>query len=499
MAHNNKDIFIDLHCHSISKPLGQSFRGRSGINNPNRNSKHSIWFWNRPKAIQLDKLINRALGLTKFTQADFTALHKGGCNVVVIALYPLEKGFVINRLSNGTLMKLGFGDLLLNFVTGYSDKRIDHVQAHDNYFQDLELEYEFLKQLDGKTINLDRQKVSYRIVKDIKDLNFQTVKDRNNFEIQVVLSIEGGHSLNCGLVPGEDTADAEEVLRNTDSIKSWKHRPLFITLAHHFHNELCGHAKTFDKGPTKYTKINEQQMKGLIDGPITQLGRQVINRLLENQDHNRIYIDVKHMSTQSRIEYYELLDIDYNDEWIPIIVSHGAVNGSRSLGKPWRHTTGNYRYFKNEDINFYDEELIRIAESGGIFGIQLDERRLASELELKKSNDAKKRDRKYEKARLVWRQIEHIALVLDKSDQFAWGIQSLGTDFDGIIDPLNDFWTAAEIPDLVPFLEMHAHNFINGAAGKRFNNFNQLSPTEIIDRFMQLNAIEFFQRVKDFS
>ena len=60
----------------------------------------------------------------------------------------------------------------------------------------------------------------------------------------------------------------------------------------------------------------------------------------------------------------------------------------------------------------------------------------------------KRRDILFSWAKLVWNQVRHIAEVLNMKGKYAWGIQALGTDFDGLIDPINGYWTAKEIDDL---------------------------------------------------
>ena len=68
-----------------------------------------------------------------------------------------------------------------------------------------------------------------------------------------------------------------------------------------------------------------------MDTGITSLGKKVINSLLSTHNGKRIYIDIKHMSRKTRIEYYKLLDTRYAGEDIPVYVSHGAVNGYSSI------------------------------------------------------------------------------------------------------------------------------------------------------------------------
>ena len=74
-----------------------------------------------------------------------------------------------------------------------------------------------------------------------------------------------------------------------------------------------------------------------------------------------MYIDIKHMSRAVRLAFYNILETRYTDEKIPIIVSHGAVNGYPGL----TNYNGKVKngLFNGDDINFFDDEIIRIARS----------------------------------------------------------------------------------------------------------------------------------------
>ncbi len=116
-----KTQFIDLHIHPGMKPLGKSFGSNAGENNPNKNRKNSIWFYDPPTLS--DKAINIATTLTKFRQSDFTSLARGGAQIVFVSLCGLEKGFVMTK--TGTKLP---GDIVGNLVTGLGKKRIGHIQ-----------------------------------------------------------------------------------------------------------------------------------------------------------------------------------------------------------------------------------------------------------------------------------------------------------------------------------------------------------------------------------
>jgi microsomal dipeptidase-like Zn-dependent dipeptidase len=191
-----------------------------------------------------------------------------------------------------------------------------------------------------------------------------------------------------------------------------------------------------------------------------------------------------------------LLDTKYASEKIPIIASHGACNGKHSIVQ-WDQTSiiEHREWFCDIDINFYDSELARIAKSNGIFGIQLDERRIGSSKAISESKMIfpNKRKQLNKKALLVWRQVHHIAEVLDNEGLFCWGIQSIGSDFDGIVNPINGLWTAENMKDLAEEMLKHAEDYLSKNRIK-LHDFNRINAEAIVERVMHQNAMEFIKR-----
>lgn len=478
--------YVDIHCHPSLKPFSKSFKYDPTKRNAlDLNRKNSIWHYSPPTVFE--KFINRLATLTKFTQTDMSALAKSNTKVIVVSLYPFEKHF----LSKKVLGWKGLTDMLVNFVASVSQKRIDFVRNHKDYFEDLNAEYDFYKQLHNQVQTIDGITYTYNLISNFSQIQTNKQRETSNKKIiNVIVTIEGGHAFNTGLELATDTADPSEVLNNIETVKAWEHRPLFITFAHHFYNELCGHARSISVGMLK-----ENQNRGLNSG-ITDLGLAAIQLLLDNANNDRIPIDVKHMSTASRKAYYDLLDTKYALEDIPVIASHGAANGKRSIVQ-WDQTDAPEMAsnFNDIDINFYDDELVRIAKSNGLFGIQLDERRIGSPKAIKKSKIyfPNKRKQLIRKSLLVWRQIQHSAEVLDKEGLFCWGIQSIGSDFDGIVNPIKGLWTAENIKDLGEELKNHAQAYLDQ---NRLNlqHFNRLTPESIVERVLHHNAMEFIKR-----
>lgn len=469
--------FADIHCHPTLKSYGHSFSGKE--NNKNLKSKGSVWFYDPPNLFE--KMIDLLGGIVKYRQSNFSAQGFGNTGIVFASLYPMERSFFDNKLGTGE-----FNDLLLNFTTSVGRERIDFVQSVTDYFPDLENEYAFLKQMDGKQVTLvDRASYNYSLARNSSDvmniLDADTIDDQKSNSIAVLITIEGAHSFGTGIHPKQKSADPNKVLGNLEKVKNWEHRPIFVTLAHHFYNELCGHAESL----TGLVKSAVDQSYKMNTG-FTPLGLDVVDKLLDNSGGKRILIDIKHMSRTSRLEYFNLLDTKYAGQDIPVIVSHGAVIGNEQ----------DKHLFMNSDINLYDDEIVRVARTNGLFGLQLDERRIAApgDFELKKTHSLERRKVLFHSSFLVWRQIQHIAELLDSLGYFAWGIQSIGSDYDGMIDPINGFWTAENLPTLEDYLLMQAHTYMKMNSGKLTNSLNRIDPEEIVNRVMGDNAFNFVMK-----
>lgn len=456
------------------KPYGRSFPELTASNDPALQN----CIYHSSKKPGIAHLANRLLGLTAFSQANITSLQRGGVGLIICSLYPFEKGFV--PIEDGTLIgKLKVGGEKL--ATGIGTARIKYVQDQNNgYFQDLLNEYKFLKALNGEIIKVGEKKVRYILLSNYGQLQEESNSDL--ITVYIGLSFEGMHSLYDTF---SDIGRDNSVLRtslalNLTEVKGWDHRPLFVTFAHHFYNGLCGHAASLTDFSVKL--VTNQTFE--LGSGVNDLGKYMIGLLLSNTNGRRILIDIKHMSIAARNDYFDLLDSKYVLDEIPVVVSHGAVCGRSDA----------YDIFLNADINFSDAELVRIGRSRGLFGIQLDERRIANshEISLFKKIVGKKRKLSYA-ALLVWRQIEYIAVLLDINQLPAWDIQCLGSDNDGIVNPLDGIWSSEDFPLLKECLLIHADNFVAKPTYKMDKPENLISGEKIVEKFMSGNMLKFLE------
>ncbi len=465
--------FVDLHCHPTIKPFGWACPGNT--NNIDASLKNSIWHDDPPTT--WDMRLNKCPGLTRFSQSNFTALHQGKFRVVIAALNPIEKGFFTSSLGSGNL-----ADHIYNFITMIGKKKVDFIQRYKDYFLELCTEYKFFKQLHDTQVTIYGEDTCYRLTSNFKDID-DNLKIPN--VISVVLSIEGGHSFNIDNRYPPDRS----VLLKINEVKQWEHPPFFVTLCHHFYNYFGGHARSL---PFSLRLLVNQSYK--INTGIEDLGKDVIRSLLSTDYGRRIYIDIKHMSRKLRIDYYQFLKDEYGPVEFPIIVSHGAMNGYKSIEDLTNHTRKRNCHFKKRDINFFDDEILKIEKSGGIFGLQIDDRLITNMYQKIKiiffcwSRKKKSKMR----ARLVWNHIKYIAELLDENGFYAWGIMAIGSDFDGMVNPIDGYWTSAELPDLYANLSELADEYLRP---KPFTQQrNNISAQKVVDAIFSGNAMNFLSR-----
>ncbi len=497
---------IDLHCHPQYKAFAKAHKETGKKPEPQSTSasnKSSLWYYNPPTLS--DKLLNIFLSVTKFSQTNLTASLYGNNLVMVVGLGTPEQPFFKNKLGTATI-----ADLVNDFAAGFGLPRINAIQSIKDYWKDFMNEVKFIEECEKNPIRIDGHWYTYHLPKNFNELqqNITTNEAANAgagpstpFIISIICAVEGLHILNCGL---EKPCTPTEVKQHAKDLKKLTNAPWFVTFSHHFYNELCGHARSLRNEIGKLTN----QENGINSG-FTALGEEVLDILLENKNGRRILIDVKHMSPIGRKRFYELRKTKYKSE-IPIIMSHGVANGLPTHGatisnypelgngfiNPMEDVTDGDGKFKDHNlINFYDDEIIEMVQSAGILGLQLDERRLANEETIRKVKHSLFRNKiMHYRSELLWKQVQYIAELLDDKGLYAWGNIAIGSDYDGLVDPLNAFWSAEEYDDLAGYLERHAYNYLKENPGRLKQPFNKVSSDFIIQSIFCDNAWNFLKR-----
>jgi microsomal dipeptidase-like Zn-dependent dipeptidase len=459
--------YADIHCHPNLKTFGHSFMGKT-------QKRSSLWY-ERPST-RITRWLHKKTGITKFSQGNLSLLSKAHAKVVFVSLYPFEKGFFHHPLiPNWLAAHIGNWGIEIGY------HRIRYVQQHLDYFKDLCDEYDFICNHALKH-EIDGKKFEWELTNGWDDIE-QVLATPNHTAI--IFSIEGAHVFNSGLGHYGRAPNEAEILSNIQKLKKWKYPVIFIGLGHNFNNDLCGHARSLERlGSLVNQEVN-------LNMGISALGKKVITALLDNTNGRRIYIDLKHMSLKSRQEYYAFLFENYREEAVPLIVSHGGVAG-RPIERE-KQTSDHQHFFNDGDINFFDEELIAIASSGGLFGLQMDQGILSDVKKVKKHKKLRKQKHSLQgAAQLVWNQLSYVAVLLDSHGLPAWQTCCLGTDFDGSINPFTAVPDATGLEGLAEEMTLLADAFLKDYSWKLKVN-GGVSGKEVIEKWCMGNIIHFLE------
>ena len=461
----------DIHFHPTLKPFGNSFT--PGTKTDDVNSPACIWHSDPPDVD--DELAENILGFAAYRESDFSTLVNGSVGVGVVALYPVETGFVHPEIFKPEAKEL------IEMVTLLGNDCIDFLRSPSyNYFEYLKREYNYLLSLDNKIPVHGNQK--YDLVRSGPDL----VANQNEL-LKVIVSIEGAHVFCEGNDVKSETA-WRNMEANVKEVKQWKYPPFFITFCHHFNNSLASHAKSLfiDVLGKSLLDQSEGLDRPLENGKyITTRGYQLIDLLYATDNGRRILIDLKHMAKATRQEFYEYHRLKYSS--VQIIFSHGATTN-----------------FYNKNINLDPDDIKEISLSKGLIGIELDQRILGYNDQHKGNRfwnwlldifrSSAKKD--YLWAEYFWRNILVIAETCYdlNPDEDPWKIICLGSDLDGIINPLNRFRRSDKLQNLAAGLLKYLNQYWSSGKNKIPANHKGISAQQVIDGIFSTNAYDFIVR-----
>ena len=407
------------------------------------------------------------------------------------------------------LVQAIFMKLPLRKINFYQSRRYD-------YFKELKREREFLLSANDremetevyvpalKKVAFNRQRIKKKcpLELDAKGKYVFAKSGKHAREIidrgdtAFIMSIEGANVFNS-----EDSF--EEIKKKIMEVKGWEQPLFFITFTHHFYNYLAGHAHSI---PDIGTKLIDQE-EGINSG-ITEKGMQVIRLLLGlDKDNNidkslgrRVLLDVKHLSVVARKEYFEkiIMPCYKKGDVIPVIASHVAYSGVKTQqelidnldkeidGAVAKDAEGNE--FNRWNINICDEDAVMVFRTGGVIGINLDQRILAIPKEDQEKEDTH--------IRYVWQNMKAIMeAVLNSKEtglpakEKVTDLVCLGTDFDGYIDPANKYATVNDFgklrEDLVEAI---------GKDPDKDKLLFGLTPDQLAEKICFTNALDFVMR-----
>ena len=462
---------------------------------------------------------------TRYSQVHPTKMAAGDLRIAFASITPIEKGFflttvdpsnwkkeVVALFSGKTLTKTAlsllkkekqraghhatgvlrnngpFRLMLQRVFMGYSFSRIRFLKSPEfDYWE------EYLKEISFYENGLDKEVEgwSYRLIDSAEALQECVASQK---ELAMILTIEGAHTFS---VKGDDSIEKESIiLSRIADLKAQTWPVFFITFSHHFYNGLCGHAKSImDSGC-----LIMNQEEGLGEG-FTTLGWRALRELLSIDDKNRdldgarILIDCKHMSPLGRKQFYENIVTPYNRrrskkrEKIPVIISHAAYNTFSTLEELINNIDQEDDDFCREGflawgINYCDEDIRIVVQSEGLIGLCFDRRICGVRASDRLTTS-------FVKNALIKQIIATVEVAwtdesLSKKEKTRiWNCISIGTDFDGLIDPLPRYSSATSLSlfaeDLKEALELASEKY----------GILEIGVEEIVEKISWRNAYDF--------
>ncbi|MDH3709793.1 MAG: hypothetical protein OER04_07880 [Cyclobacteriaceae bacterium] len=476
------ELNSDLHCHPSLK----------GFSSDSQNC--DMWTHYPPSdAISdLNKQIRKAIqAIARGSQTNLKACVDGKSRLLFVSIYPFERPFMqvcpqkpfrflfkflLPKRKHSTL-----GEAVLGIPKTEIQRRIDEAASDKgvDYFSEYLEELAYLTDPKNHQTD-DPQYKDYRfhLARNYQEYH-ELIQDPKN--LVGIFSVEGAHTFGNyafanpfdkpfeQLDPQHQQIIESSFLENIGTVKSntgERPVPFFITFSHHFNNLLAGHATSLsDRSPwirfikTFYTPGIRHlfDQRPSLELGISSLGRKVLNALLSKENGQRILIDTKHMSPLSRQEFYQMLSQEYAYDPIPIIHSHGAVSGWSTLeevkSKPSGMELDRHSFFSRWGINLTNEDIEITFKSDGLIGLCLHEGRMPGyrfKHQKKKLGDDKEAIKDLY-LKLFWSNIFHVAKIQLQTtsnipNHSNWSGITIGSDYDGIVDPFDPFDTIADYP-----------------------------------------------------
>lgn len=498
---NENKTFIDIHVNTSKKP----FNSRSvGL-------QYGLWepiFHECGSEDDRSKMVMQNIGevVPKQSQSHLEALVKGNTRIACLNLSPIEQPFIG---TNNTLTDKN-KKRTISCVSGVNANQLFLRRKEIDYFKDLVENINFIERFENKPYMINGFEYEFSLIRSQEELE-EIAQD--NDRIGMVLTVEGGHALGHSIYINDDITNLEEyemlVLENVERLKG--SRPLidgsdiyldvpilWISLAKSYSNGLGGNANSLNKAQQSiYEKPEGLNMKE------TKLGVEVIERLISKDKGRRILIDIKHMSLDFRTRYYKTIErSEILGDGIPVVCSHCGISGlprKNALYKKRDEDSKNNNYYLNHwQQNLSSEDIGKIFLSKGLIGITLDKTVLGGQTALTQISETLPNTVQKRKACVKLLMANILTVIKTINDAAAWDHIAIGSDFDEMMEPLDPYKTAEDLPqlavDIQRFLERpESINDLFTEEDIRQLMFD-LTPTEITGKIMSLNAYNFISR-----
>lgn len=501
MNAQDNSTFIDIHVNSSKKPFNSRSAGL----------KYGLWapmFHECGYEDEQSKTVMQSIGLIapKQSQSHFEAMIKGNSRIACLNISPIEQQFIG---SNGVLTDKN-KKITISCVSGIDANQLFLRRKEIDYFKDLVEHISFVERFENKPYMINSFAYEFMLIRNRGDLE-AVAKDPG--KLGMVLTVEGGHALGHSIYINDGITSLEEyrelILENVDRLKGA--RPLidgsdefldvpilWLSLCKSYDNGFGGVAVSLNKAQQSiFSKVDGSNSKE------TKLGVDVIERLISKDKGRRILIDVKHMSVDFRARYYKTIErSEILGDGIPVVCSHCGISGLPKKNALYRKkdedSKNNNNYLNHWQQNLNLEDISKIYSSRGLIGITLDKTVLAGQTGITEIASTLPNTVQRRRACIKMLMANILTVIQAINDAAAWNIISIGSDFDEMLEPLDAYATAEDLPqlalDIQRFLERpeNIHDLFTEEQIREL--MFDLTPAEITNMIMNLNAYNFIRR-----
>ncbi len=483
--------YFDLHIHPSFKPY---------LTSDDPDKRTDCW-----------EPLSNLIGIIR-SQGSLDQMKEGGIQLAVVGLYAIERPLTTSFM----LMHLA---PLITFL----EKRQLHFPNRPNGFDIIQEEFAHLQ----KSADFDPEHGrSFKIIRSIDEME--------EGKLNLILAIEGAHGLE----------NEQSALDNLLKVKQSEQRILYFTLVHMTQNLLATHAY----GMKLIKKNDEFKPEGF---GLRDKGKELIDLAYDTTKGHLIFLDIKHLSLVARRQFYAYRrEKGYTD--IPILATHMGFTGiswdPRSIAEYFdqritrqgdilevhykrpqgigRPDSRDETHFNPWSINLYNEEIVEILDSGGLIGLNLDQRilgaqkvegeyytveefnyilsgykdkatpqadEMAEEGEFTEEPDelAVTKRALFNQRKHLRHMCNHILHAVKIGGERAWSQLCLGTDFDGLINPINVCESADELPKLEERLQDMLPQMMDE---DKEHEYDKSNIEQKVRGIMYDNAVAFLQK-----
>jgi hypothetical protein len=445
------------------------------------------------------------LNVTRKSQGHLESCLNGNVKYIGFSISP-----PISPLLNLKHLKQPQKRATISCIWGFTPSESFIRQKDRNYFEEVAEQLLFIKRFALKKQQINGTDFTYYMPKTVAEFNELL---ENKQAMGVFIGLKGGHSLSNSIFFEENLLGSVEyealIMKNLDKLKGTM--PLIdntntlldfpvvcVSLGGHYANGLVGNSHSL---PDETYDVIEPGHAFDLD--ISELGKRVVKKMLDQSKGRRILLDLEGMSLASRQWYYKYVEKQsILSDKILIVANNVGVSGLSWDSEKYLELDSDRKnqdsYLNNKKSALSTQDVKNIVQSNGIIGISLDPSVIGGELyktDLQKAIKGTEQERQINTKLIVANLLKAVQSVGVKK---AWNFLVIGSGFDTQHSTMASYASSENMPqlalDLLNYFKEPTpiFNLYTAEEVKKLMYGN--TAKDITDKVMGLNMQSFLKR-----